>query len=501
MTSQLDHPVSSRVGKPVQPAARARRVTQTTPWADRTWLFFASPRLALVLILLLTAACLVGVLLIQAPSGVQEDPVAYARWLAGVQPKYGFATNLFGSLGLLNIFGSWWFRLLMALLAANILVCTLHRGGKLLRTSLATPKVVMPEVFYQRARLQEAVAIQGLSFSDAEIVLRTSLRRSGYRVVLQREGETVHVFSDKNRFSPVATLLHHLGLVALLAGFVVGGVWGYEDQGFVLPEGTSRAIGDTGLVLQLDSFVDEYYPEGPPKDYRSEVVLYDQGQEARRAIVRVNSPLVYKGVRVHQSYYGPAAVIQVQNGRNEVIARETVALQGRSQERPVGSFTLPGVLASEGLEVFVIGPASSFIDSVIPPGQIRLEVYRNGANSPLAMENLLQGEPRQVGGLSFTFVRERQFSGFMVVRNPGQPLLWAAAIGIVLGLMWVLYFPYRQLWAIGQQQSDGAWIVRLGAAPGKWGEFSQEFHQIAERMAGTAGRLGGRAQVAPREMS
>ncbi|MBI4201286.1 MAG: cytochrome c biogenesis protein ResB [Chloroflexi bacterium] len=451
--------------------------------------------MAFVLILLLTAACLVGVLLIQAPSGVQRDPAAYAQWLAGIQPKYGFATNLFSSLGLLSIFGSWWFRLLMALLAANILVCTVHRGGKLLRASLARRRVVMPERFFERARLRESVAIQGISFSNAETVLRASLRRSGYRVVLRREGEAVHVFSQKNRFSPVATILHHMGLVALLAGFVVGGMWGYEDPGFVVAEGASRAIGDTGLVLQLDSFVDEYYPEGPPKDYRSDVVLYDSGQEVRRATVRVNSPMVYNGVRVHQSFYGPAAVVQVQDGRNEVLFKEAVPLQWRSQERPVGSFVIP----SEGLEVFVIGPASSFIDSVIPPGQMRLEIYRNGANSPLAMENLLQGEPRLVEGLSYTFIRERQFSGFMVVRNPGKPLLWSAAIGIVLGLMWVLYFPYRQLWAMAQQQGDGTWIVRLGAAPGKWGEFSKEFRRIAERMAGTAGRLGGQAQVVPME--
>ena len=480
----------------MQPAAGDHWVAPPIHWADRTWAFFASPRLAFVLILLLTGACLVGVLLIQAPAGALRDPAAYAQWLAGIQPKYGFATDVFSRLGLFTIFGSWWFRLLMALLAANILVCTWHRGGKLLRASFAQRRVVMPEVFFQRARLRESVAIQGLSFNDAETVLRTTLRRSGYRVVLKREGEDVHVFSEKNRFSPMATILHHLGLVALLAGFVVGGMWGYLDQGFVVPEGTSRAIGDTGLVLQLDSFVDEYYPEGPPKDYRSEVVLYDSGQEVQRAIVRVNSPLIYKGIRVHQSYYGPAAVIQVQNGRNEVLAQETVPLQWRSQERPVGSFLIP----SQGLEVFVIGPASSFIDSAVPPGQMRLEIYRNGAKSPLAMENLLQGEPRQVEGLSYTFIRERQFSGFQVVRNPGQPLLWAAAIGIALGLMWVFYFPHRQLWAMAQRQGDGIWIVRMGAAPGKWGEFSKEFHKIAERMAGTVGRLGGRAQVVPQEV-
>lgn len=475
-------------GLPTPP--RVDRVVSVI-WVDRVWSFLASQRLALILILLLAAASLIGVLLVQAPSSALADPGAYARWLTQVRPKYGGVSDLLSALGLLNVFGTWWFRLLLALLAANILVCTLNRGGTLLRAALVRPRVDMPADFFQRAKLRAAVGVHGLAFAQAEDLVGKALRRSGYQVLLQRRGEILHAVGDRNRFAPVGTLVHHLGLVALLAGFVIGGMWGYEDRGFVVAEGETRTLGTGGLAVRLDAFFDEYYPEGPPKDYRSHVTLFDQGREVSQATVRVNEPVIYNGVRLHQSFFGPAASMEVRDSREALLASETVPLAWSAQDRPVGSFVIP----SKGVEVYVVGPASSFIDSAIPPGQVRLEVYRVGNPAPFVVANAVQGQPLTLGDLTYTFVRERQFSGFSVVQDPGRPVLWAAAIAIVSGLVWVLYFPHRRVWAMCRQQSDGSLVVRLGAASGNQGEFSAEFNRIAERIAQTAMKAGSKAEV------
>ena len=62
----------------------------------------------------------------------------------------------------------------------------------------------------------------------------------------------------------------------------------------------------TGLRLELKSFTDEYWNDGTPKDYRSEINLLVNDQYVINGTVRVNHPLVYKGMRIHQSFFGPA---------------------------------------------------------------------------------------------------------------------------------------------------------------------------------------------------
>ncbi len=475
----------------------SRSVTEAITWPDQVWHLFTSPKLALILILILASASFAGVMLAQAPEGARVDQTAYARWLEQVRPKYGAATDILNALGLLRIFSAWWFQTLLALLAANILVCSVNRAGRILKGALAQPRVVLPPSFFQRAKLRASVGLQGLTFEEAAELLRKSLRRSGYRVLLQKQAGQAHVFADRNRFAPAGTLVHHLSLVALLLGFVIGGRWGVVDPAFVVSEGATRAIGTTGLAVQLDTFVDEYFPEGPPKDYRSHVRLFDQGRQVREADVRVNSPLLYKGTRLHQSFFGPAAVVEVHEQTGTTLFSEAVPLAWQSQERPVGSFSIPG----SGLEVYVVGPASAFIDPVIPPGQVRFEVYRVGSGTPFVMGNAVQGQSVALGNLTYSFVRERQFSGFAVVQDPSRPLLWAAAIGIVVGLMWTFYFPHRQLWAMCERLADGTCVVRLGAAQGKWGEFVGEFKSIARRIEKTAVRAGGEARAELQEVA
>ena len=65
--------------------------------------------------------------------------------------------------------------------------------------------------------------------------------------------------------------------------------------------------------MELDHFTDEYYLEGPPKDYSSELIIYDNGVEVKRGTVRVNSPMSYKGISFHQAFFGQTAVMDVKD--------------------------------------------------------------------------------------------------------------------------------------------------------------------------------------------
>lgn len=447
----------------------------------RIWRLFTSVRVALVLILIIAAAVLAGTLLDQAPPSVIADSSAYAAWIERAEGKYGvFWTRLFDFLQLFNVFYSLWFRFLVALLTANIIVCTINRWKGIWTTVFHT-RVRMGDAFFQHSRFHAAMVAQMPVETVAERV-RHAFGRARYRVQVQTDEGTVAVFADKHRFSRFGTFLSHLSIVMLLGGTVIGSLWGFRDDDFIIPEGTSREVGrGTGLSVFLDHFTDEYDPAGPPKDFRSDLVLYKDGVEVKRDTIHVNDPMSYDGIRFFQSFFGQTAVMEVKNETGETLFSESVPLawQTRDGNRPVGSFRLP----DNNLTVYVIGPRSGENDPMVPAGEMRLEVYTQSSGAMAApSENLVQGQPAEMAGLNFTFVRESRFTGLQVAKDPGVNLVWVSAALMVVGLAMLFYFPPKRIWALCKQRPDGTADVRIATTAERDLSQAKEFENLHERV-------------------
>lgn len=446
----------------------------------RVWRFFTSVRLALVLILIITAAVLAGTLIDQAPPSVIADPDVYAQWLERAETKYGAWTDVFRVLGLFNVFHGLWFRLLVGLLTVNIIVCTVNRWKGIWTTAFRT-RTRMGEAFFEHARFSATLEAAMPASIAAERVQR-ALGRSRYRVTTDSNQESIAIYADRNRFSKFGTFLSHLSIVLILAGAIVGSVWGFSDSQFIVAEGATREVGlGTGISVELDHFVDEYWLDGPPKDFRSEIIIYDNGVEAKRGTVRVNSPMSYKGYRFHQSFFGQAAVMQVVNGEGTVLFDEGVPLawQTRDGSRPVGFFSLP----DRNLDVYVVGSISGVDDPMIPAGEMRLELYGKDTGKLLTMDNVTQGESKELEGLNFIFERERRFTGLKVVKDPGVNIIWVASALMIVGLVMLFYFPHRRLWALVKRRPDGGAEVRLGTTAQRDISLGEEFKRLQQRVS------------------
>jgi cytochrome c biogenesis protein len=469
---------------PARTRAGAKDRLWEVDFVGRVWHFFTSVRLALVLILLLTASVMAGTLLDQAPPSVIADPASYAQWLTQARTKYGVWTNIFDFLQLFNVFHAFWFRLLIGLLTANIIVCTVNRWRGIWSTVFGT-RVRMGDAFFQHARYNACLDAAMPASAAAERVKR-ALSRSHYRVVTEAAPESVAIYADRNRFSKFGTTLSHLSIVLILAGTIVGGIWGFRDSGFIVPEGTTRELGlGTHISVGLEHFTDEYYLEGPPKDFRSDIVIYDNGVEVKRGTIRVNSPMSYKGISFHQAFYGQTAVMDVKDPAGKALYSSGVPLawQTRDGSRPVGNFTLP----EQNLVVYVIGPKSGENDPMVPAGEMRVEIYRQDSDATVAVDNLSQGTPKELAGLNFTFQREQRFTGLKVVKDPGVNIIWAASALMVLGLVMLFYFPHRRLWALVKSRPDGTAEVRLGMTAQRDMSLAEEFNGVRRKVGRALG--------------
>lgn len=80
-----------------------------------------------------------------------------------------------------------------------------------------------------------------------------------------------------------------------------------------------------------------------------------------------------------------------------------------------------------------------------------------------------QGQPVQVGDLTITFERERQWSLFQVAYNPGIPIFIIASVFLVGGLLVTFYFPLRRVRAmVSPTSGQGASIVAMPLAKRDW---------------------------------
>lgn len=74
--------------------------------AHSVYALFYNKRFGLILILVAGLLSLFGVIFPQMPSGVRDNPEAYASWLDNLRGTYGGWTNIMVNVGLFSMFSS-----------------------------------------------------------------------------------------------------------------------------------------------------------------------------------------------------------------------------------------------------------------------------------------------------------------------------------------------------------------------------------------------------------
>lgn len=472
---------AARKPSPVREEPEDGLVIAADELLERLWRLATSMRTALILMIGLAILAFIGTMLVQAPSGMSSDPAAYQAWLATVRPKYGGWTNVIDGLGFFSVFSSWWFKGIVLAIVASIMACSVNRFRGLWKTAIR-PRMKMTPTFYMRAP-HHADIDTDISAEAALERVRGAFGARHYRTVVQRDGDEIHVYADRFRWAPFGTLMAHLSLILILIGALVGSSFGFRNSSFAVPVGSTVDIGyGTGLSVEAKSFSDSYYTNGAPSDYASQLVLYDaSGTPLKEQTIRVNQPLQYGDVTLYQSFFGPAATVNVAGADGTVLYNSGVPLLWTSEDgtRRIGRLTVD----DPAYTVFVVMPSSGDVDTSIKAGQAQFEVYRNQTDTaPIAVQIATQGEPVQIAGLTFTFEREQQFTGLIVAKDPGQMLVWAGAILLILGLFLVFFFPNRRIWARIHPEGERVQL-QLGATVRHDATFGPDFQHLASDMS------------------
>lgn len=435
--------------------------------------FFYSKKVGLGLILALGLFSLFGTLLTQAPPAARVSAESWAAWVDQVRPKYGGWTDILATLGLFNVFSSWWFVTTSALLALSIAACTIHRLPRLWAAATA-PKLSVRDAFFDHARLRDTVDVP----TTAEAALarvRAGLGAARFRVLDAISAGDL--YADRFRWAPFGTAAAHLAFILILLGVLVSSIGGFRDEDFTVTAGFTREVGHgTNLALQLESFTDLYYPDGRASDYASQVVLFENGTQVAQHTIRVNDPLRWGGITFYQATYGTAAELLITDATGKELFRDGIALDRTTEDHQTmfGKLTM-----SNGVEVYVVAAASGAQAAEIKPGELLLEFYAPDSNKPMGRQVLTQGKPATVAELNFTFLGEKKFTGLIVAKDPGAIWIWIGSALLVAGTVATMFFRHRRIWVRVRENADGTTTVRLACPDRTDSIFTRQFHQLA----------------------
>ncbi|UCD78055.1 MAG: cytochrome c biogenesis protein ResB, partial [Desulfobacterales bacterium] len=332
---------------------------------SKIWDLFASVKLTIVLLLSLAVTSIIGTLIPQ-----NEDPQAYFQAFGGVLYR------LFSLLDLFDMYHSWWFQLLILMLTANIIICSIDRMSANRRILF----VRHPNFNLSRFRnlKRKEIVSEHRSPQQLKEIYQAFIARRFRHSRLESTENGFAIFGEKGHWTRFGVYTVHLSVVILLIGGLIGSIFGFD--GFVnIAEGESvqrvqlRNNSQTVMLdfaVRCDDFDVSFYKTGAPKEFRSSLTILEAGRPVRQQDIIVNDPLRYKGISFYQSSYGSLPSNQV---ILSLTSKKTgmIYTQNASVDQPVqlpeklGTFVIKEFQQSADFRGHNIGEA--FIGMLTPP--------------------------------------------------------------------------------------------------------------------------------------
>jgi cytochrome c biogenesis protein ResB len=406
---------------------RSARTADVLLWL---WRLLASAQFAVSLTAFLAVAGLLAVVLPQVPNAMRSNPVVVDLWLEGQRGNFGPFTELMHRLGLFTVVDTWWFLTGLGLLGVSVSVYVADRFLLAWR-NIVRPRAVVPDSFFERAANREALATP----AGGVAALEAALRRRRFQVRSVAQAGATYAFADRYAWAQLGTFLSHGALLLFLVGAVVSRTGGYSNS-LLIAEGTTSPVFAVSHPEQMQiEVVDAVgrFEGGEPRDYRTQLVIYQGGEEVARGVATVNDPLEYGGYRFHQSaYLGEGAALAVRDASTgnaryeEVLALDELAPAPSIEVRDgSGKLLLDDVIVptdflgdARGTLITVPGTDRSYWVGVTPgeDDEWRLAVF--APESEEASLVAAAGETREGDGLRWTF---RGVDGLPSVVTQGIP--------------------------------------------------------------------------------
>nr|WP_315485820.1 cytochrome c biogenesis protein ResB [uncultured Undibacterium sp.] len=308
---------------------------------QRVWLasaveLLSSMRFAISLLTIIAISSIIGTVL------KQNEP------LPNYVNQFGpFWFEVFQHLSLYSLYSAWWFLTIMGFLVLSTSLCLIRNAPKMLKDMRSWRENVREQSlrnFHHKAEWNSALPADELTTQ-----LSAQIKRLGYQFKIVEKDQATLIAAKQGAGNKWGYIFAHAAIVVICVGGLLdsdlairfqtwfGGKVPFEGSGVLIsqipqqhklslanptfrgniaiPEGMSgntavipRAKGvllqDLPFTIELKKFNIDFYSTGMPKLFASEVVIKDhETGKSFPATIKVNHPLIYKGIAVFQSSF------------------------------------------------------------------------------------------------------------------------------------------------------------------------------------------------------
>ncbi|MET7860881.1 cytochrome c biogenesis protein ResB [Streptomyces sp. NPDC005318] len=511
-------------------------------WARWFWRQLTSMRVALILLFLLSLGAIPGSLIPQ--NSVDELKVQTFK------EAHTAVTPLYEKLQFFDVYSSVWFSAIYILLFISLIGCIVPRTGQ----------------FIGQLRSRPPGAPRRLTRLPAYTTWRTDAApeevREAALAMMRRRRFRAHAVGDavaaeKGYLREAGNLMFHVALIVMLVAFATGQLFKSEG-GKLIVQGDgfsntltqyddfkSGSLYDTDSLVPfsftLDKFIGTYERNGPqigtPRKYEAHVT-YAEGAygKPKKAVIKVNEPLVVDGSKVYLIGHGYAPVVSVKDGRGKEVYKTAVPLlpidsnatstgaikvmdgyrdkNGKKDQLGFQAFFVPTFAGNGKGTMLSQFPAADFpvlalngyhgslgVDSGLPQNVYQLntskmKAFKDSKGDKLK-QRLLPGETMKLpdGAGSITFEGIEQWATFQISQQPASGWALTGAIGAIAGLAGSLFIQRRRVWVRAVRGADGVTVVEMA------GLGRSESAKLPEELADLAVTLHDMAPTAPDDAS
>lgn len=441
---------------------------------DKVWTFFSSVKVGIWLIVIALLASGIGTIFPQAmyipADAPNRDPAVF------YEDYYGIAGKIYYQLGFHEMYSSWWYLIIIALIGISLVICSLDRFIPL-RRALKMQKPKRHNTFLTRQRLYSKS--ENISEEEKQKVVE-SLKNQRYKIV-EEDG---HVLAEKGRFSRWGPYVNHIGLIIILLAallrmtpllYLDDYVWVREGEEIIIP-GT-----DNEYYIENKKFTLEVYDKDDPrfkdalekagevhKGYTTEVKISkvkedavvgaaDELEVVKTDKLMMNHPVKFDGYTLYQSGYQENEfktmyfdVVKANDENQEVIDSIEVDLRNPEETYELADGIrvqmeqfYPDYALEDGQPItktkYPRNPA--FVFSVFPPesDEGELSFLGIGQNIDPTGENEYQLVMNKMPETLYV-------SGITVRRDYTIPLFIIGAAIFMIGVTQGMYWQHRRIW-------------------------------------------------------
>jgi len=472
------------------------------------WRALTSMGTALVLLFLLAVGAVPGALLPQR--SLNESKVD------GYLLEHPALGKVFDRLQLFDVFSSFWFTAIYALLFISLVGCLTPRIVEHIRSLRAVP-VPVPRNLARLPRHAELV----VAGTPAQVAGRIDRELKGWRRVSREADGGVEISAEKGYLREFGNIVFHFSLLGLLAAVAVGKLFGYEGNVIVIADGgpgmcsaspaafdsfrAGNSVDGTSLYpicVRVKNFQAEYLPNGQATSFASDID-YQAGDDLvggtwRPYRLEVNHPLRVGGDRVYLQGHGYAPTFTVTFPGGQQRTRtvqfspdnlQTLLSSGTVRfDPPAGMYPEKELRRHQIAITGLFAPTKELDGTLLSSSYpalndpaVAVDIYRGDAGldtgrpqslfslDPRLIEqkrltkvkrvNLVEGERVTLDdGTVVQFDGATPFVNLQVSHDPGQIWVLVFAMTMMGGLLVSLVVRRRRVWARivpgGQQGSD-----------------------------------------------